>query len=297
MITFKRFTIAASLICGLTSANAVLIQDFELVTTGVTGIDSGSSELADALTPIFQRSDGTGPNDFLPISPSVNGGDYFLEVIMGYEGDDGAGGIEFITHQGDRVKWNDAPQVGAFQSGSGFQVDVFFDETGYYGADDGFYIQTTLLDDTNSFVIDGGGFGVRLVDVEGTLTWQVGADGDVRGFSGVTGGLYDITDANLGWYTMETIWVENGTSIDQINSLYDVAGTMVFSETLASVADVVDVGQVGAAVIGSGDIDGTLSRIGSVAIDNLRIVPEPGVYALLAGYLALACCIIRRRKN
>ncbi|MGZ0709019.1 hypothetical protein ACWPKO_11860 [Coraliomargarita sp. W4R53] len=297
MITLKRFTIAASFICGLTSANAVLIQDFELVTTGVTGIDSGASELTDALTPMFRRTDGTGESDFLPISPAINGGDYFLEVIMGYERDDGEGDFEFVAHQGDRVKWNDAPQVGAFQSGYGQRVDVFFDETQYYGAGDGFFFQATLLDDTNSFVIDGGGFGVRLVDVEGTLTWRVGADGAVRGFSGVTGGVYDITDLSIGWYTMETIWVENGTVIDQINSLYDETGAMVFSETFGSVANAVDVGKIGAVTFGSGDIDGTLSEIGAVAIDNLKIVPEPGVYALLAGYLALACCIIRRRKN
>lgn len=278
--------------------HAVVIQDFEVDTSGITVLSSGTDEDNNSATSIIKRTDGTDssgdPNDdFLPgVSPSSSGGSWFGEVRMGYERvSDG----NFVVIQGDRVKWNDGLQSGGFQSGFGHSVDVFFDDLSFYGPGDGFFYQTTLLDDTNSFATSGGGFGVRAVNDNG-LVWRVGADGDNKGFSG-TSTTHDIS--STGWFTMETVWALNLTGgVDRIDRLYNEAGSIVFSATAEDVlADAADAGQVGAASFGNGDEDGTLSLASAVAVDDTTIVPEPTAFAMLLGLAAMAMSLVRRRRN
>lgn len=275
---------------------AMFIEDFELNANGITEISSGASEDLNSTSNIIERV-ASNAGDFLPgVETSSVGGGGFGEVRMGFET------LTFYASvQGDRVKWNDGAQSGLFQSGFGHRVDVYFEDPlveggGFYAADDGFYFQPTLLDDTNTFAINGGGFGVRLVEDDG-LVWRLGADGNDRGFSGVSGSTYDITAVDT-WYTFETIWVENlSGGIDQVNRLYVAGGGMLFEDTIENVLlDSADAGQVGAVAFGNGDQNGLLSLIGAVGIDNASVVPEPGSFALIFGVIAMGFGCLRRRR-
>ena len=192
-------------------------------------------------------------------------------------------------------------QAGGFQSGFGHSVDVYIEDPlvdggGFYLENDGFYFQPTLLDATNSFVANAGGFGLRIVN-DGGLVWRLGADGDTKGFSGVAGSTYDFTGINA-WYTFETTWVENlSGGVDQVNRLYVVGGALLFEETILNVlSDAADAGQVGAASFGNGDVNGTISLIGAVGIDNVSVVPEFGSMALVFGLAILPVMALRRRR-
>lgn len=282
--------------------HAVLIQDFETNTSGITPISSGLDEDNNSLTDAIFRSDGTGPDTFLPgANPSSSGGDWFGEVRMGYDKDTGFPGspnIQFVAVQGDRAIWNDEPQTGAFVSGEGFQVDVLFEDTGFFGSGDGFFFQPTLLDNDNNFTpINGGGFAAQVIFDGTNVVWRVGADGNAKGFDSISGSFHDI---NEGWYTMETIWTENGSGgVDQANTLTEISsGTEVLSVVFTDViVDVNDAGRIGAASFGNGDDSGaTTSQIAAIAIDNVSIVPEPSAYAIILGAMGLSLAVSRRRR-
>ncbi|CAA6696195.1 MULTISPECIES: hypothetical protein [unclassified Lentimonas] len=301
--------LAAAMISG-SSAHAFLIQDFVIDTSGITEISSGASEDADSITNIIERVPSNG-GDFLPdVSTSGVGGGHFGEVRMGFEEADRNGDLTYVTVQGDRVKWNDGSQTGGFQSGFGHRLDFYIEDPDlqgpggeyYYDVDDGFYFQPTLLDDTNSFAVNAGGFGIRIVENGlGDFVWRLGADGDTKGFSGVTGSTYDFTDVDS-WYTFETIWIENlSGGVDQVNRLYVAGGAVLFEETILDVlSDAADAGQVGAASFGNGDVDGTVSLIGAVGIDNVSMVPslipELSSMAFVFGVAAFGVIGVRRRR-
>ncbi|MDQ8195756.1 hypothetical protein QEH59_15090 [Coraliomargarita sp. SDUM461004] len=313
MITLKHFVISTSIVWSLTTANAlpVLLQDFELNTSGltVTRAPAGAGYSAEAIdSEVLVHADETTESQiYLDADPSSNGGDYFLEVIMDFYDSTSE---SYLPYQGDRVTWNDGAQTGAFGSGFGHSVDVYFDAVSdgggliynyeNFGYTDGFYFQPTLLATNNSDVIDSGGFGVRLVDLgSGEYAWRVVADGNARGFSGAIGGssYYDITVAAAGWYSMETVWRSaDGLMVDQINTLYDESGSIVYTETIEDVVAVSAAGRVGAASLGNGDEGGVPSAVGSVAIDNLTLVPETSAYSLLAGLMVLTFSVAGRRS-
>lgn len=297
---------------GLASLHGFLIQDFEVDTVGVTGLSSGAGEdFANPGTPNPVRV-LSNAGDFLPdIATSSSGGTAFLEVRMIYE--DGGG---YAAVQGDRVSWNSGAQAGAFQSGFGHSVDVYFDDpnatldgtpTGdaAYGAGDGFFFQATLLNNTNDANINAGGFGVRLID-DGGFKWVVGADGNAKGYAGATAAGSALFETALaGWFTLSTVWVENVSGgIDQVNTIKNTeSGVTVLTQIFEDVlSDIAQAGQVGSASIGNGDLSalgiqaGPNSFIGAVGIDNVSIVPEPSVYALFLGLATFSMVAIRRRS-
>lgn len=276
--------------------HAVVIQDFEVDTSGIAPISSGSTEDSNSVTSILKRTDGTDTSgvdgDFLP-GVSSSGGSFHAEVRTSYENNDG----DFFYINGERATWNTGTQTGGFQSGFGHSADIFLDDLGFYDLGDKFFVQNTLLDDTNSTPVDGGGFGIAVVETtdSGDLAWRIGADGDTKGFSGVTGSTFDV--ATSGWVTMETLWVEDGSgNVDQVNNLYDSSGSIVFTSTLEDRLSAADAGAVGAASLGNGDEADPSSLISAIGVDNVTVVPEPSAYALLFGSFALALGLLRRRR-
>ena len=298
----KNFTYITLGLFASLNLHAVLDLDFEASVAGITSIYSPG----EPTTPNIVRVASGGVN--VPTSTSSQGGGFFAEVAMVYED-----GGSLIAVQGDRVSWNNGPYSGGFVSGGGLSVDVFFDNASFYdhnGATvDGFFFQPTLLNDGNNGAVNGGGFGARIIDPVGSdnpsdFVWRVGADGNAKGFNGVSS-FYDIDIASSGWYTMSTIWETNSISgdINQVNTLTSVAsGIEVYTETLEDVVAAGQAGSIGAASIGNGDFNGGIqvgpfSTFGDLGIDNATaFVPEPGAFALIFGAVGLSLAVIRRRK-
>lgn len=287
------------------SGTIKMIQDFEINTDDVTPLPSSSSETDDSLTRIVNRSDGTfydpaspggtGPFPSIPVGPSAVGGNWVGEIQTSYETSTST--YPFVV-QGDRASWNDDAQSGSFQSGYGHRADFYIDDLSFYGEDDGFYIQTTLLDDTNSTAVSGGGFATQVVDTGGgSLAWRIGFTGDERGFSEIDSSTLDLTSP--GWYTIQTIWEDDGLgNIDRIDSLSVAGGSVVLSQTVQDVLAVGDAGQVGGAVLGNGDPDANVDSLSTaVLIDNLQVVPEPAAAAFLLGLAAVGFSASRRKRR
>jgi hypothetical protein len=300
-MSFKKFfkplgciTLASAFV-GVSPLFAVLIQDFETDTSGITELPMTTpfSETSLSVSDIIRQADGTQPQDIIGVPPSSSGGSFYAEVRSSFV--DASNNTYLI--QGDRIRWNDGPKTGGFVSGLGHRMDVYFDDLAFFEANDGFYFQPAILDNTNTTPINGGGFGVRVFDLGGgSKVWRVAADGNVKGFSGNLGPTVDIS--TTGWYTMETIWVENlGGNVDQINTLYDISGTVVLSVTQQDLLPASFFGDLGAASFGQGDEDGTFSFGTVYAIDNLEIVPESSAFALVTGLFFLAYSVAGRRRK
>ena len=297
--------------------NAFLIDDFEVDLGDLSPVYSPGSNPIPPETAL----NSTNPERVMAgvDLPGVNaagassfnpGGDYFVEIKNFYEPFPATA----VSTLGDRVTWSSIPS-GPFQSGIGQTVSVYFDDptaelTGggaAYLDGDAFFFQSSLLDDTNSFAIDGGGFGVRY----NTDRWEVVADGDAKGFSGADAGASVISISAAGWYTMSTVWILDGANnIDQLNAVIDEAGNLVLLEVFEDVADADDVGGLGLASIGNGDLGGGallgLSGFGALGIDNAgtfdlltspELVPEPSTYGLFLSMGAACLALVRRRRE
>jgi hypothetical protein len=229
---------------------------------------------------------------------------------------------QFETGFGFGVSWNDNAGAGSFYSGGGAGFSVYLDNpsrAGYYEAGDGWWFQPTLLYADGSAPIAAGGFGVRNTGTG----WQIAATGNALG--GFDYGLHfsshpqnsqaslvmgNTFTATQGWYRFETIWVINGTGgINQVNSIFNQAGNMVFLATITNVvSDASLAGNVGTAWIGqdgaragettfSGNAVPT-SYMADLAVDSLYVIPEPGTVAALLGLFAAGVVVFfRRRRN
>jgi hypothetical protein len=272
-------------------------QGFETDISGISSIHA----LLEPTTPNLVRVASGGVN--IPTSTSSQGGAFFSEVAMFFE-DDG----DTFSVQGDRISWNNGPYSGDYVSGNGFSVDVFFDDPSFYDpigpTVDGFFFQPTLLNDGNADAVNGGGFGARLFDpvgdgVDTDFVWRVGADGDAKGYSGVST-FYEIDVASSGWYTMSTFWETNTDSgnINQVNTLTSIASSsVVYTATIEDAVAAGQAGALGAASLGNGDLGGgPASTFGDLAIDNVTVVPEPSAFALILGVVGLSFAAIRRRR-
>ncbi|MGB0744929.1 MAG: hypothetical protein ACPGSB_10440, partial [Opitutales bacterium] len=219
--------IASVYLLGFSSLSAYVIQDFEVDNSGVTPLLAPGE-----IVPPGGIANRVSTGVFIPTGPSAEqGGSFFAEVAL--LRDDGTPPL--VAVQGSRLRWNDGTPSGGYVSGYGHSIDIYFDDPFFYQSVDGFFYQPTILDNTNTTDVNAGGFGVRLIDEGGgNRYWQVGADGDSKGYTGIvtTGSntFYDISTA--GWYTLETTWQDNilTGNIDQVNRLIEIStGSVVYT--------------------------------------------------------------------
>jgi len=105
--------------------------------------------------------------------------------------------------------------------------------------DDGWFWDAAICDKDGKSWAGGGGFGVRKTAAD---TWSLGAEDAYGGFQfvGNTRAPHDNTTpmeiSTAGWYTLATEWVESSTDldlIDQINTVSDSVGTLLWTDTVA----------------------------------------------------------------
>ncbi len=225
--------------------------------------------------------------------------------------------------------YDDAP-VGAFESGLSISFRAYLDnpnrplgDTGNaYEPGDGWFFQPTLHRPDGAPPISAGGFGIQLSE---DREWSIAATGNALG--GFEYGVHNqahpqhddavfalgdtFTTGTEGWYRMQTTWISNGLGgVDQLNTVYDPNGVLVFSATIENaVADIADAGYLGPIWLGqdgprepnetgySGNIVPS-SGMGDLAIDDIIIVPEPATVATAFGLLSMAVVFaVRRRKR
>ena len=227
------------------------------------------------------------------------------------------------------MSWNDSAGAGAFQNGYGVRFSAYLDNPNRllggggnaYEAGDGWFFQSTLLRSDGQPPISGGGFGIQL---SSGGEWMVAATGlTLGGFEyGLHHGAHpesgqasfshgNTLTAAEGWYTFETRWWENTMGgVDQVSSIYDADGSLVYSATVENaVNEVADAGQVGTAWVGQDGprepnetgFSGIIvpqSLMGDLAIDNVSVIPEPRTAALALGLLTLVVAAgLRRRRR
>jgi len=194
-----------------------------------------------------------------------------------------------------------------------------------YGDGDGWFWQPSLQNNLGNALVDTGGFGIQVVDNGTSLEWQIAADGIGAGFQdglqfagnpdnantswlgGVGNEVYTIDTAAIGWYLLETTWMQNGSAVDQINSIYDESNTLVYQATIAgAVGNVADAGDQGVNQLGhvadastrtwySGATPNN-SAMWELAIDDISIVPEPEIYGAIFGLISFLAVLRLRRK-
>ena len=157
----------------------------------------------------------------------------------------------------------------------------------------------------------GGGFGVQKT---GAGTWSLGAEDDRGGFGWV--GNTAFTHSNTtplqitvaGWYTLATEWVEtaDGLWINQINNVYDIGGSLLWTDTVNKVMSGplnmdpgqqdIKIGGIRYSWLGSEGVGNTMTLL---AVDDVRaeVVPEP--LTMLGMFLGLGSvgAYIRRRRR